>query len=175
MTYHPDPVIEIDYKFNKDLLMSEFKRLWDLPDPHFEFYKNGERKTNTWKGLRVLGTQTYGKDLDSQLMQEAKRFVDHYGITDDYIALIMWMDKGFELSWHIDDAKVCKSSVNFVLSEDAEPVQFRDGAYSYSTALFDIMQEHAVFNRDKERMLMRVSFKNLTHKDLVNIVCPSSQ
>lgn len=171
-TYHAPPIVEFEYPFNKELIMSEFRRLWELPDPHYEFYKNGERKVNTWSGLRVLGTQTYGEALDTPLLQEGKRFCEHYGITDDFIVLFMWMDKQFQLSWHIDDASVCKSSVNLVLSDNPVPVHFREGQFKYKCAVFDIMQEHAVFNDDEERLLMRISFKNLNHSELTSFICP---
>jgi len=165
-TNWPKPVVDIDYDFNMDLLWQEYERMKHGPQPDYEFSKDGKTTKNTLNGLAVYGTHDYGVDTDTLLMQEAKRFCRYFGIEDDILAQFMWIDKNFELSWHTDDATRCRSSVNVIMTNDPAPVTFREGDFYYKCAALDVMQEHAVFNRDKERILMRISFRNTRHKDL---------
>jgi hypothetical protein len=167
-TNWPKPVEEIEFDWDINLLWQEYERLKSGPQPDYKFSKDGKTTKNTLSGLKVFGSQEYNKDTSSLLMQEAKRFCNHYGITDDIFAQFMWVDKDFNLSWHIDDATKCRSSVNIILTDDAAPVTFREGNFYYKCAALDVMQEHAVFNKDKERILMRISFRTLTHDKLVN-------
>ena len=165
-TNWPKPVVDVDYDFNMDLLWQEYHRMKNGQQPKSQFYSEGRIKTNTLDGFAVYGSQEQGEDMDSLLMQEAKRFCNYFGIEDDILAQFMWVDKDFELSWHIDDATRCKSSVNVIMTEDPAPVTFREGDFYYKCAALDVMQEHAVFNKDKERVLMRISFRTLTHSEL---------
>lgn len=164
------PVTEFEYNFNDDVLWSEYYRLKDLPDPKFNFYVDGEQKSYTIPGFRVLGSQTYGEDKDSALIKEAGRFVKHFGIDDEYIALFLWMDKNFHLPWHVDDVKGCQSNINYLMSPEPQPVEFRDGKYFYKLAALDVMQEHQVVNTTEERILMRISFKTLQYGELVDCI-----
>lgn len=164
------PVTEFEYKFNDEVLWSEYYRLNNLPDPKFNFYVDGEQKSYTIPGFRVLGSQTYGEDTDSALIKEAGKFVTHFGIKDEYIALFLWMDKGFHLPWHVDDVKGCQSNVNYLLSSNPQPVEFRDSKYTYKLAALDVMREHQVLNSDEERILMRISFKTLQYGELVDCI-----
>lgn len=164
------PVTKFDYKFDDELLWDEYRRLKDEIEPKFNFYVDGEEKSYTIPGFRVLGSQTYGEDTDSRLIKEAGKFVKHLGIDDEYIALFLWMDKGFHLPWHIDDVKGCRSNVNYLLSSIPQPVEFRDGKYEYKLAALDVMREHQVVNQDEERVLMRISFKTLEYGELVDYI-----
>lgn len=160
------PVTEFEYQFDDELLWSEYYRLKNLPDPKYNFYVDGEEKSFTMPGFRVLGSQTYGEDTSSRLIKEAGRFVHHFGIEDEYIALFLWMDKGFYLPWHVDDIKGCQSNINYLMSPNPAPVEFRDGEYNYRLAALDVMRDHQVKNQDEERILMRISFKNLQYGEL---------
>ena len=168
-----DPVVDVDYEFDLDLLWQEYERMKNGPQPDYEFSKEGKTKKNTLSGLAVYGSQNHGEDTDSLLMQEAKRFCKHYGIEDSILAQYLWLDKGFFLDWHTDDATRCQSSVNVIMTEDPAPVEFRGGDFDYQgkfyykCAALDVMKEHSVQNEDKERVLMRISFKNLSHYELV--------
>lgn len=171
---HVDPVFEIDYKFDMDVLWKEYHRFKNLPQPEYEFRAENKTKKNTLPGIAVYGSQNHGEDKDSLLMQEAKKFCKHYGIKDSILAQFLWLDKNFFLSWHKDDATRCQSSVNVIMTEDPSPVEFRGGEYDYQgkfyykCAALDVMKEHSVQNDDRERILMRISFKDLSHADLVN-------
>lgn len=163
-----EPVTKFEYTFNDELLWAEYQRLKGEPDPKFNFYVNGEQKSHTIPGFRVLGSQTYGEDTDSLLIKEAGKFVKYFNITDEYIALFLWMDKGFHLPWHVDDVKGCQSNINYVMSNNPEPVEFREGKYNYKLAALDVMREHQVKNSSDERILMRISFKTLKYGELVD-------
>lgn len=165
-TNWPKPVVNIDYSFNMDLLWDEYNRMKDGPQPDYEFSKEGKTKKNTLKGMAVYGSQDIGVDADTLLMDEARKFCSYFDIEDEIFAQFMWIDKDFNLSWHIDDATRCRSSVNVIMTDDPAPVSFREGDFYYKCAALDVMQEHSVTNKDKERILMRISFKNLTHDKL---------
>ena len=164
------PVTEFSYTFDEDLLWNEYYRLKNEPEPKFNFYVDGKEKSYTIPGFRVLGSQTYGEDTDSRLIKEASKFVKHFNIEDEYIALFLWMDKGFHLPWHVDDVKGCQSNINYVMTPNPEPVEFRDGKYNYKLAALDVMQEHQVVNSTEERILMRISFKTLKYGELVDYI-----
>ena len=170
MTHSNLPVTEFDYKFNDDVLWSEYNRLFNEEQPDYEFYKHGVKIKKKIVGFKVLGSQIYGENLDSPLLLEAKRFVDHFDIEDDYIALFLWMAKDFNLDWHTDDSEVCSSTVNYIMSDSPQPINFRDGKYDYKCAAIDVMKEHRVENGQDERVLFRVTFKNLTYDELVKHV-----
>jgi hypothetical protein len=162
------PVVEIDFDWNFNLLWQEYKRLQLEPQPNYEFLVDGKPRHNTLQGIKVYGSQEYGEDTDSLLMQEAKRFCKHFGITDDILAQYLWLEKDFYLKWHIDDITRCTSSVNVIMTEDPAPVSFREGEFKYNCAALDVMKEHSVTNNKNQRVLMRISFRNLSHRDLVN-------
>ena len=165
-TNWPKPVEEVEFDWNMDLLWNEYNQMKSGPQPDYQFSKDGEVRSNTLKGMAVYGTQEY--NTESALMQEARRFCKHYNIKDDIFAQFMWIDKDFKLSWHIDDATVCRSSVNVIMTPEPAPVTFREGNFYYKCAALDVMQEHCVNNNSNERVLMRISFKTLTHEKLVN-------
>lgn len=165
-TNWPKPVEEVEFDWNMDLLWNEYNQMKSGPQPDYQFSKDGEVRSNTLKGMAVYGTQEY--NTESALMQEARRFCEHYNIKDDIFAQFMWVDEDFKLSWHIDDATVCRSSVNVIMTPDSAPVTFREGNFYYKCAALDVMQEHCVNNNSNERVLMRISFKTLTHEKLVN-------
>ena len=162
-----EPVIEIDFNWNYDLLWSEYERLQQGPQPNYEFLGDGKPRYNTLSGIKVYGSQDYREDTNSLLMQEAKRFCNHFGITDDILAQYLWLEKDFYLKWHIDDVTRCTSSVNVIMTDDPAPVSFREGDFKYKCAALDVMKEHSVTNNDTDRLLMRISFRNLSHYDLV--------
>lgn len=167
-TNFPAPVVDIDFDWNMDLLWQEYERMKSGPQPDYEFAKDGKTTKNTLDGLKVFGSQDYGVDTDSAVFKEAKRFCKHFNIEDDILVQYMWMDKNFDLSWHVDDATRCRSSVNVIMSDNPAPVSFREGDFFYKCAALDVMQEHSVSNDNNERVLMRISFRTLTHDKLVN-------
>lgn len=164
------PVTEFKYNFNNEILWQEYTRLKEQPDPKYNFYVDGEEKSFTMPGFRVLGSQTYGEDTDSELIKQAGEFVKYFNIDDEYIALFLWMDKGFHLPWHVDDVNGCQSNINYVMSDNPEPVEFRDGKHKYKLAALDVMQEHQVCNSEHERIIMRISFKTLKYGELVDCI-----
>ncbi len=167
-TNWPKPVEEVEFDWNMDILWQQYNIMKDGPQPDYEFTKEGETTKNTLSGIKVFGSQEYGEDTDSLIMQEAKRFCKHYNIEDDILVQYMWIDKDFSLSWHVDDATRCRSSVNVIMTDDPAPVTFREGNFYYKCAALDVMQEHCVNNNSNERVLMRISFRTLAHDKLVN-------
>lgn len=160
------PVTEFIYNFNNDILWREYHRLKSLPDPAYNFYVYGKKQSHSTPGFRVLGSQTYGEDTTSDLINEARKFTNYFNIKDEYIALFLWMDKGFYLPWHVDDINGCQSNINYIMSSNPQPVEFRSGLYNYKLAALDVMKEHRVTNLEEERILMRISFKTLQYGEL---------
>lgn len=164
-TNWPEAVVEVDYKFDDALLWQEYNRMKDLPQPEYKFKTAGVEQRKTVSGMGVYGTQEY--NVDSVLTQEARKFCKQFNIEDDIFAQFMWLDKDFTLPWHTDDATVCKSSLNYIMTDDPAPVEFGEGEFYYKCAALDVMREHRV-NNSSERVLMRISFRTLTHDRLVN-------
>lgn len=161
-------VYNLDYKFNDDILWNEYERMCESnPDsPAYEYIRNGETISKQYTELKVLGSLVYGENSNSLMMLEGKKFCEYYDIDDDIVVKFMKMAGGFELGWHIDDLRVCKSSVNYIMSPDPAPIKFEDGEYTYKCAVLDITKKHSVYT-PIDRLLFRISFRTYTFDKIV--------
>ena len=69
----------------------------------------------------------------------------------------------FGLPYHKDRGTEC--SINFVLSEDPDPISFLDGELTYTVGLLNTQVEHAVF-ATKQRYLFKLSFFDNTFEEV---------
>ena len=161
-------VYNIDYQFDDNILWKEYNRMCDSNpnSPAYEYIRNGEMISKQYNELKVLGSLIYGEDADTLMMAEGKKFCKYYSIGDDIVVKFMKMTSGFELGWHIDDLRVCKSSVNYIMSPDPAPIKFEDGEYTYKCAVLDITKKHSVYT-PIDRLLFRISFRTYSFEKII--------
>ena len=70
----------------------------------------------------------------------------------------------FKLPVHVDHKTTC--SINFVLSDNAAPVQFDNRLYHYKQALLNTSIPHSVHNGPEERILLKISIFDVSFEEL---------
>ena len=71
--------------------------------------------------------------------------------------------EGFTLPFHTDRGTKC--SINIVLSDDPDPILFRDGTVIYEVGLLNTEVEHSVIST-KQRYLYKLSFFDNTFDEV---------
>ena len=75
-----------------------------------------------------------------------------------------------EVPFHSDYAKV-RCAINFVLSENAEPIVFKDHkSINYKCALIDITKKHRVPASKTERLLLKFNIFDKEYEDAKQIL-----
>jgi len=72
------------------------------------------------------------------------------------------------LPWHIDTGTKC--AINFILNGDASPISYRSGNYTYKQALIQTDIEHMVTNKNKDRILYKISIFDMDFKDVASLL-----
>lgn len=144
------PIILLNYPLDKTLLIREaeiFKELAEsYTDPRYP-----------------------GKELDNWLIYRhssdySKKIMDDFEIEGK--ARFYWLSANTVLPEHVDNNTTC--SINFVLSDDAAPVNIQGKDYFYKQALLNTTIPHSVRNGNAERILFKISIFDKSFKDIAS-------
>jgi hypothetical protein len=134
---------KFSYDYNQEFLLSEATDL----DGYFPFVDPLTKNTiNDWLIKHVKKDNSYGWKICEHFtkitgMKCKPRFYDQ--------------KKGFTLPFHKDRGTKC--SINIVLSDDPDPILFRDQKVLYKIGLLNTEAEHSVI-ATKQRLLYKLSF-----------------
>jgi hypothetical protein len=148
-------LINIDIEFNANLLLDEAQ----LTDGYTTFI---DPKTNNpingWLIKRI--SSGYAFDLSNYLKDRFK--------LNDCRPRFYIQEPGISIPFHTDRGTKC--SFNFVLSDNPDPISFRDRTVIYKTALLNTSIEHAVLNPKTKRILFKVSVLDKTFKEIRDVL-----
>lgn len=152
------PVHEIDYVFNKHLLLTEIEHL----KGHSKAYTDNRYSAaaDNWRIIKDTNLKVGEK--------ETQRFLDFYNISNSGSCRYYILKKNTSLQMHVDNHTTC--SVNVILNNNCAPVTVEDVDYFYSTAILNTQKRHGVINSDTDRLLFKISFFDLPYEELVKIV-----
>jgi hypothetical protein len=150
---------EIDYKFPKDVLLQEYKKLFDSKTEIQE--PDSKRFSGFWLMWNTDVTKKIAKD-----------FVEYYKIPYKYIVNFLYVEPNGFLPWHSDQEN-SMSAINCILTPDPVAIQFKEGQYIYDTALVDVASMHQVQNNNTPRILFRITFQEneATFNKIKEIIC----
>ena len=99
-------------------------------------------------------------------LELAKYFIDLVG--DDAWPRFYYQKKGFKLRLHTDRGTQC--SINFVLTEDPDPIYFEnDEQVYYKVALLNTSELHGVI-ATKDRYLFKLSFSDTSFEKVKDVL-----
>lgn len=162
-----------DYDFDKERLLSE-AQIKDGYEPFIDPLT--KKKINDWLIKHVDNKQkaidyyTKGKvhikDCDTPYALE---ITEHFRQLTGFRCKPRFYDQkaDFELPYHKDRGTEC--SINFVLSDEPDPISFFDGEVIYTVGLLNTQVEHAVF-ATKQRYLFKLSFFDNTFDEVKNVL-----
>lgn len=91
-----------------------------------------------------------------------QKIMDDFGIQGK--PRFYFQEPFFKLPVHIDHNTTC--SINFVLSDNAAPVDFNGRQYYYKQALLNTAIPHSVQNGPEERILLKISIFDVSFEEL---------
>ena len=119
-------------------------------------------KTNTWLIHRV---RKFSESPEIYRLYE--QFTSKLGLIETSIFKQL---PNSEVPFHSDYAKV-RCAINFVLSENAEPIVFKDHkSINYKCALIDITKKHRVPASKTERLLLKFNIFDKEYEDAKQIL-----
>jgi len=151
---HP-ALINFDIDFDKETLLKEAN------DP--EGYENfrdplTNNPINGWQIKRI--TTGYGYTLSESFknffeLQDARPrfYIQHPNVT---------------IPFHTDRNTLC--SFNILLTENTEPITFRDSTVSYRVGLLNTTVEHAIINSKHIRILYKISIFDKSFEEIKNVL-----
>ena len=160
---------QFNYEFDKELLLSEAK-MSDGYEPFIDPLT--KKKINDWlikhvdNKQKVIDYYTKGKvhikDCDTPYALE---IAEHFRQLTGFRCKPRFYDQksDFELPFHKDRGTEC--SINFVLTDDPDPISFLDGNVTYKVGLLNTEVEDAVF-ATKQRYLYKISFFDNTFNEV---------
>ena len=172
LTEH-EGLYQFNYEFDKELLLTEAKKeegYEPFVDPltkkkiHDWMIKHVDQKDKVLK--YYMDTNVHVKDCDTPYAIE---IADHFRKVTGFRCKPRFYNQraDFELPFHKDRGTEC--SINFVLSDDPDPISFLDGNVSYKVGLLNTQVEHAVF-ATKQRYLFKLSFFDNTFDEVKNVL-----
>lgn len=145
------PLTELDFDFDKELLKTEALIL----DGYTPFVDPlGGAVYNDW--LIKHATSDYALKITDYIRQlfDLKDCRPRFYI----------QKPGFKLGFHKDRGTLC--SFNFLLSDNLDAINFRNGDRYYQTCLLDVQEEHAVLNVTSDRILFKISIFDKTFGEI---------
>jgi len=144
--------------FDYDIFFKEYNRI-----KHCEVdYSRGGKSAPHWRVIR-------DKNLNSKLSYDyAESLKKRYGILGRTNVSFYRLLANEVLPWHIDTGTKC--AINFILNGDASPISYRSGNYTYKQALIQTDIEHMVTNKNKDRILYKISIFDMDFKDVASLL-----
>lgn len=91
-----------------------------------------------------------------------QKIMDDFGVNGK--PRFYFQEPHFKLPVHVDFNTTC--SINFVLSDNAAPVDFDGRQYYYRQALLNTAIPHSVQNGPEERILLKISIFDISFEEL---------
>lgn len=146
-------ILRIDYKFPKPALMDYFLECYPSMKDYVVPSDMDCFDTDIVEGFKV----DEDRHFDSFLCEIAQQFCDCYNIKDKFVTQYLVVEPNKILPWH-EDGNPASCAVNCLLTGDNAPIEFKDGEYTYDTALLNIRKEHRVSNGPNIRVMFRIVF-----------------
>ena len=142
------PILHLNYKINKQLLLEEAYRLKSDAKEYTDSRYPG-LKMDYW-----LISHCYNDYVDS-IMQDFQvkgkpRFY--------------WLKPNAVVPEHVDNGTLC--GLNFILTDNASPIRFGDQEYYYKSILVNTTIPHSVVNNEHERLLFKISVFDQTFEQV---------
>ena len=144
------PVTEINFDYDDSLLLNEF-----LSFGKFDSYMIGGYEFNS-------------HDLSLSRELYAEKFLKTIDYTGEYCVNYMFYQKGSNVIEHTDDPWIGSVALNRILNDNKDPIQFGNDQYFYKNAIIDITKPHRLNNLSSDRIVCRISFRNIDYVSLVN-------
>ena len=148
-------LIEIDIKFDKERLLQEALDL----DGYTTFINPKDKKPVEGWYIKVI-TDGYGLVVSNYLR-------DYFNISLCKPRFYI-QQPGVTLPFHKDRGTLC--SFNFLLSENPEPILFRDETILYKHCLLNTAVEHSVVNSNEKRILFKAGVFNKTFDEIKSVL-----
>lgn len=143
-----DYLIELDYKLDNKLILeaaSDAEKFKDIYiDPRYNSYK-----VESWL-ISKFSNDYIQKILDDFEVKGSPRFY--------------WLKANTVVPPHVDNDTKC--SINFILSDNAAPVNFDNQVFYYKQCLLNTSRIHWVKNGPIERLLFKISVFDESYDDL---------
>lgn len=108
------------------------------------------------------------KRIDSGYGSIISNFFKNYFQLKDCRPRFYIQEVGVSIPFHKDRGTQC--SFNFVLTDDPDPITFRDETLIYTTALLNTSVDHAVLNPKKKRILFKLSIFDKSFDEIKNVL-----
>ena len=70
------------------------------------------------------------------------------------------------IDWHKDWGTKC--AFNWLINGNTECIKYRDRPYQYRSAIINTQEEHKVENKDKERIIFKISIFDKSYEEICN-------
>jgi hypothetical protein len=146
-------IIHIEVDFDKEKLIQESKDYRG-----YETFLDPLNQTpiDGWKIKRI--NDGYGMEISNKIKEIFN--------LNDCRPRFYIQTAGVDIPFHTDRGTKC--SFNFILSENADPITFRDGIVYYQNALLNTSVDHSVVNTKYDRTLFKVSVFDKTFEEIAN-------
>jgi len=168
---------KFDYDFNRERLLHEAKE-GDFYQPFTDYgnqsneefvgwlVENPHLKEKVFKFYENLRVHVKNADKCPYALEIAKYFTDLTGRKS--WPRFYYQKKGYKLPLHTDRSTKC--SINFVLTENPDPIYFdNDEQIYYTVGLLDTSERHAV-RATEDRYLFKLSFVEANFKEIKDVL-----
>lgn len=139
---------KINFNFDKNLLLDEF--------------------TKTAGDHTMIGGYDFlNHDLSLVRERFASQVVSKLRFTGEYCVNYMFYAKGTTVEEHTDDPWIGSTCLNNIINDNTDPVYFGDHAETYDTAILDVSKPHSLRDLSSDRIVCRISFRNIDYENLL--------
>ena len=143
------PITHLNYQIDKRKLLEESQSVKDSA----EIYTDPR-----YPGWKIPGYLT--KNYDSEYTTKIMKDLGVQGKSKFY-----WLHPYTTIPTHVDNGTLC--GINFVLTENASPITFRNTDYHYKVIIVNTTIPHSVTNNEHLRVLFKFSIFNTTYEQCV--------
>ena len=108
------------------------------------------------------------KKISSGYGFEISNYLKDYFQCKDCRPRFYIQEAGVSIPFHKDRGTLC--SFNFLLSDQLDPISFKDRTVTYRTALLNTSIDHAVINPKSKRILFKVSIFDKSFDEIKNVL-----
>lgn len=149
-------LIHLNYNYDKNLLLQESEKARLNAKP----WEGGNNyKIDKWL-VSYYNSEYIKKIMNDLNIQGKPRF--------------FYQQPNFHLMPHKDFGTMC--SVNIILSDNPEPIIFKEKTFYYTQALINVQKIHSVKTLNTERIMLKISIPDKSFDEVskeINYVVPS--
>lgn len=143
-----DPLIFLDYQLDKEKLLNEAKIARENSKPYTDS-RYPDLIMDDWL-IGHYNSEYITKIMQDFLVEGKPRYY--------------WMKPYAVIPEHVDNGTQC--SLNFVLTENAAPINIGSEEYYYTSILLNTTVPHSVTNNEHERIMLKISIFNESYEEL---------